>query len=691
MRDEENENRDGRSWREKDSGGHVRTLEDADALLRNAQYAGSGLPNIAMGIDEKTGKSQVLGFTVSRNVATIFRTLIANVVPWLSRSGGETAYNFAYRIAGKRPNAALIAKAAESAIRWGIVGASPIVNLIYASRLHSRDRKALFEEFAPVMAATKANYKNNEVIRVAFDELHEDIMMDLKLIAADIPTLVPQILAGIDDQKKFYEKKKHTSTIASTLTQSISERKSALDQEIKERHELREYLKEQAKKQGIDEELVMDAFHDELEARRNAHHVQREDADENDIQKQKKQWLVLGGSLVSEVLKDNIHERSDKRRNKANAWKMIQHLKRELEEQRGKGGDQYAGVSARSADEIMIDDMSLKNYVVDIFQQHERNRAKLNGEKIAQSDSLNPLGPALVEHMQPAIDLIAEYIADGRLDPDALVTLVGENKIVIHQKSGARSFAKVEDVRKTLDELLAVMSTREAIKPEEFFADFADPALIQNTLKQNIQSMQGMEKAFFVSLFPNDILEQAGMSKKEINAERKRAHKNIYDIAAASVLDIAKKDGEQLKKLGLSDPVIVAVSELAQSVEAGDRQALERAVDGQDKKAILGAIRTVGLHEQTSRVEDGENYWIQRVKEAPTAKKIIEKGAANQKAEKEDQTAPLEETKEPSAAEDKELVRQRRSNPRSETENGPTPLMDRANREEPLVPGGRSV
>ena len=280
------------------------------------------------------------------------------------------------------------------------------------------------------------------------------------------------------------------------------------------------------------------------------------------------------------------------------------------------------------------DSFNLKEYIVEVFQQHERDREpNRNFYDAKTGKAIDPLKGTMLTNLMPAVDIIAEHIADGTLSGDALYKLVGENKVIQHSASGARVFAKEDQVRKVIEEeLTSVLGTREVIKIEEFMAKFADPALIQDTLKKNLESMQGMEKSLFASLFPDDILVQAGMKKQDIFAARKEAHEHAYDFVAATVMHLSKKSEEELKKLGVTEQESGAINALAQKVESGDLKAIKIAVDGRDKD-LVDAVRTAGLLEQVKGGAKGAGFWTERVKEMGAVHAAIKKSSAENKDE----------------------------------------------------------
>lgn len=665
------DDRDGIRNRGSDSEAAPLTADDARRQYENAMKGG-GLQNISVQKD-KDGNSRVLGFKIPKELLPAVETVLPNAILWLQRTGSKFSYDKALWLANKvkfkDQKAQAIAKAAEFGVRWGLIGIKPITDAVSNSKTYARERKELFKEFKPVIDATGVDYKTNEVIRNAFDELHDDMVTNMKLLAADALTLAPIIYVGVRDQKAQAQKRKSAPTHGGDIAEQVRAEIDAINTENKYRIERdrqltearNQFVAEQAGKlhgpdgKPLDAEALGEWFDRKFEEReRERRYRERyQDGRTSDDQESKKkgditgeQLSILGLSLGSQIIKTNIRDAANRRSKSINAWKMIQHLKEEMDEQTSTRSDKRDGYDSRSADDIHISTanggrLGLKDYIIEVFQQHERDRLRTASKTDAETlQKLNPLGPALIERLDPIVDAIAQHICDGRLNPYALVNLIGDNKVIIHKPNGARSFAVEEDVHKMIDSLLAVMSTREAIKPEEFFANFADPALIQGTLRNNLQAMQGQEKTFFVALFPDEILEQAGMKKKDIIAHRKEAHRFMYNVMTAAVVSVAAMDTEALKKVGLSEKEIGAVQALAEKIEAGDEQAIKTAVDGRDKTA-LAAIRTAGLNEQVHGIGDGANFWTKMIDKARTVPQMIaDRKKQHEEAEKQEPPPP---------------------------------------------------
>ncbi len=603
---------------------------DMQQLYRQAVGGADLLKNLKVS-DGENG-SHFLGMTVSKPIKVALEVLYATAIPLLSRYGGEMIYTKL-----KDHHGARTALIAENVVRWGMIGAKPVMHIFQAGGEHSQRRDMLRHEFADVAAATKATPRNNEVMRTAFHDAQAELMTDLKLLAADLPTFGTIALLGAYETSKGIEryrddlaregvkvKPRLGESAHETHVRSTLEQQKANEQVLKKlfAEETNAYLT-QMKAAGTtasEAELLKEA---QAYARTMVAETKEElkrirDAENNDVRKlvQSEQERKYGDfmqnfmpviapvvSVLSQQFTQDVERDAERRRKHPNAWKMIKHLKEEMN-----SGD--------------ADRESIKHCIIEIFQQHERDRmpARLR-EKDKDGKPLNPLGKALVDRLSPAAELIAEYISTG-LDPYALVNLVGENMVIKHEKNGGRTFVEIGEVEKNIRSLKAVLNTGENMKHDEFFADFSNPVQVQELLKSNLKELKGAERSFFVSLFPEEILLHAGMRKKDIIAERKAAHEHLYDNVAAAatrIVGIATNEPEKLKAMGLAEQEIQTLRDLVAKLDAGDIRALETAVDGKDK-TVVAAVRKGALYEQMSGDAD---TWKKRVSEGEGMRKKL--------------------------------------------------------------------
>ena len=637
------------------------------------------------GSEKDDGKVGFLGFKMPKYLAPVANIVYDTFIVPLSDVGGNFLYNrgskLSEQMGASRDRAHQIGLGIELTARWGIIFSKPIITFSSASKEYAMKRRELFKEFQPIIENSKVDYKQNEVVQTAFDNLHEKWVFELKRMIPGLITLGVQVPYALQKHLAAKDKRNSTFSKENELSKSIDDKIRKHAESIEERYKLvskteeilatkrKEYIKEMIRKpvagmRMTEEQLgkqfdtniagsIRDAIKQEVASAQNA---AKPAAEAKGLLNNYDQYLPVLVPMVSaagEGVNVAIRE-SATELGRVNSWKMIKHLKEEIGTRYG-ANDNRRGKEPRRADEIHIsmlpgsdkkderrhrgDEVSLKQYVIETFQQLERDRGR------------STLGAAMLEQLEPAAEKIADAIADGRLDAYALVALVGGNKVINHKAGGARIIASAAQVEKEIDALVPVLGTHESLSEEEFFANFANPRLIRETLKKNLATMQGAEKALMVNMFSDDkILLDSGMKQKEITELRKQGHAVLYDATAAAVIQIAHLEREQAKAtFHLSDEQLEQVARMAQHIENGDWKALETAVDGHDK-TIPAAVRTAGLNMQSK----GSTPWSQWIKEGASLREQAKETAAAEAPEAKPVVPLIEEVREHGASQREE-------------------------------------
>lgn len=640
------------------------------------------LKNIEFERDEN-GQTTYLGMPVSEEMRPVLETAINGIKPYIigySENVSSAVAKAAHKI-GFKKSSATVGLVAENIFRWGIVGTEQIFHAIKASNKYARERKELFVTLSPVMQATGSNLHNNEVIKAAYDEIHADWASEMTKMVADVPSLIPTFYSAWQDQKASSKKRKAdvAKKIDITDEAAYDARQKHDDKLADERFERGEALERRI---DVRRQKIIDSHGDgdpdglarKLETFRNG----TENTMRNDFYNEGRNYggqeeyehkvavknngdatglLMAGGtvgSIVSQMWKHSIDKGVEQRKKRVKAWRLIENLKTEMDahcaDKRGRSSeydDCEKSFTSRSPEDITIsgkgnkegESLNLKQYIIEVFQQHERDREPNRSFYDAKTGkAIDPLKGTMLNNLTPLVDVIAEHIADGTLSGDALYKLVGENRVIQHSASGARVFAKAEALNKMIDEELSpVLGTREVMKMEEFTAKFPDPKGAQEMLKKNLAGMQGVTKAVFAAQYPDDILVQSGMAKADVFPMRKQAHEKDRSIYFAAVMasHFAKRSDEELKKLGVPENEAKALRSLAEKVDGGDMKELKLAVHGSDKSAI-DAIRTAGLLEQIKLGgAAGEAFWKDRTNEITAMEATFKKNVAANKDNKE--------------------------------------------------------
>ncbi len=554
--------------------------------------------------DKKTGKETFWGFKVNRTSAFVINMLYDNVViPWTDR-GAKHIYTAALQLAERHApegKAQQIATAVALAARIGGVVIKPVAELISINRDHYKERADLSEKVTNAIAGTPADYSTNEVVKTAYERVHNEWTRDLTRKIPDA------IKTGIQVSIAYDQHKVHMSQAApymgagsSNTTEAgkpplFDSETMALDKRIKE-----------IKSSGLAPETIEMEL-ERLKRSRGLSAAQEDKDLGSKLFSPNLSGMLSGVTEATKAIVSDINEGWASP--KTTAWDKIQLLKQVMDEQ----------PAGQNPDRIKVNGILLKKFIVEIFQQNEVDRGR------------GRMGDALVEQLMPAVNKIADHLADTTLDANALIHLVGDHKIIIHQDA-ARIFAKEETVEQAILALRGVNTSKEKVNVDEFFSNFADPALAKDVIRKNLDTLQGAERALFISIFPDELLTKAGMNKEGILAARHECHEGLYDIVAANTIELSHSDPEQLKHLGLTKSEIQALHELGSEIKRGDTEAVKVAVDGADR-TVISALRTAALHQQLEgKGEAAERIWTDMVQKGATLREKIDSHSENVEA-----------------------------------------------------------
>jgi|GEM_PF-2839422 len=327
--------------------------------------------------------------------------------------------------------------------------------------------------------------------------------------------------------------------------------------------------------------------------------------------------LLTGGSVVSAFSTPYLKEGQID--NSPTAWRMIKKVKAEIDNLCAQKGEGCKFVPPEVKD-IRVDGESLPDYIVSVFQQHEvnRGRGKITGTNL--------------EKLEDASILIAEALAKGQVDAYALVTLVGEHKIIT-RKGHDTIIARDEKVEAALVELATKMGTRVSMTEEEFYSAFGNKSAIEQEIKQNLASLKGLERACFVSLLPDEVLEHVGVKHDDIKNSRAEARDHMHKIVEGFMQDlgqvIEQASPEQLREMGLTKRDIRNVQQFVAAMDGEDKdKALQSVVEGHHKE-MLALMASVLLTQQKADPAGAIKSWSERVgaasKPAPAAEAAADK------------------------------------------------------------------
>lgn len=571
--------------------------------------------NVKEGAD---GKTHFLGFTVPNEFSSTLR-LAANILPnYVDRfvrggiydhaSKAMDSLNARFKFSSNPrigQKAGLTATAAMSGL---LVGLQPISDVIHGVRERGRERDAIEKSLEIIKENYEASYADNEVIKTAMERTNETLKLGLKQAAAQMPTVLLNGFLAVGSYKDFAKVQEGKQRSKEILKEATSEAKKdnnwneVLSSKLKDKQEF-EKVKAEYLEKGLSETEIAEArekfLADEQRKReRREEHLFAEEKSvvnpkqEGQIDEAAKMVALSATGGFSEFLSRKAAKDSKER--KPCAYELITELQDKINS---------GSVSGRS---------DITEDVIAIFNQNEIDRGR------------SGIGAAMLEKLRPLAERIGEVVAHGELDPLSLVNFVGEGKVV-----NRRRFVKEEQLEKIIDEQRAVFGSHEKTPLDEFLADFQNPTMILQAVKDNLHSLEGREKAVFASLFSDDVLLASGIAKKEIAQLRKDGHDQMFEFIKSSALELAKKDPEELKSYGLSDKQIEAVAALNELLISGNEKEVKSTVDRGGE--AISAIRMARLEEQAKGGgPDAKKYWTDKIRQKvqiPTPDKTADMSA----------------------------------------------------------------
>lgn len=200
------------------------------------------------------------------------------------------------------------------------------------------------------------------------------------------------------------------------------------------------------------------------------------------------------------------------------------------------------------------EEYSLEDYIVCIMRHHQTEMADI-------SDKHTELRDALTEEASQAASIIAKAIRSGEISTLSLVRLIGEGQLI---KRNGRAIASPTEVHELVKKFSAKQANYVHVDPGEYYKD---AAFTREHLRTALKSLKGDELQTFASLFPNDVLEDAGMSTKEIKAIREATSKHFDQMIAEAVAGLTSKSDAELKTLGFAESELVELRKAASELE----------------------------------------------------------------------------------------------------------------------------
>lgn len=232
---------------------------------------------------------------------------------------------------------------------------------------------------------------------------------------------------------------------------------------------------------------------------------------------------------------------------------------------------------------------TLSEYIVDVFKKHQEDT---KGAPINDRFRFLP-------ELEEASKAIAKEIDQNLLDPFSLVSLVGERKVL----DSHMRVASPEKIEGELQRVRRSVEKAEKVDANEFIAETAFAT--KEDFKEILDGLPEGEKAFFVSLFPQNVLKDiGGLKDAEIDALKDKGAAEFSEKVVQAIEEIGKLDEKELQRYGLTKQEGELVRGFAEALDDLGKQDVVDALQGAEKQAITDALRNARGYWQ-HRISDG--------------------------------------------------------------------------------------
>ena len=551
-------------------------IQDAEALKKLLKEETAAIRNSK---SDDEGKDYLWGMvTLPSSVASLVNIGYGYIKPRLRQKGEEWIRDYGepvLKLALQDAKAQEVASKTANVAGWAFTFAEPIVGAGRSFGWRQEQIKELKKTLAPVAHAyglknargllAGDKLKSNEIFRVEKTRINEKFKLSLReeVVAKSVETL-PHIAIKVEDNKRFGTKR--------AKQQPVTE----MDQWLEKCEVAEESIRKQLEKKNImpDSPQYRQRFNQFWKS------YERGDFNPQDGESTGKRmgddgydmlmnFGPLVGSFLAEGMRKSFQSKYKKNdRYKETALDKISHLYEQSE---------------RKGRVDTIDGKRLEDYIEGIFQLHQKNMGELE------------IGERMGEDLHHAAKEIAGRITAGDLHPMALVDLVGERQIV---RKGGKSIASRAEVKEALDKETDRMPAHYSIDPDKYLAE---ATFTLEDMQEILGSMEGEMRDFYISLFPQEVLEKAGVSQEESDQVHQRMKQRYGEMLRLSILDMASQPDEELQQAGLTEKEITMLRDTAKEAQSPT----------EGVKSVLAAVSTHGEFKKGVEwaVVNDADYW----------------------------------------------------------------------------------
>lgn len=256
-----------------------------------------------------------------------------------------------------------------------------------------------------------------------------------------------------------------------------------------------------------------------------------------------------GGAGLSEIFTAQSRRKQKEVEQKPSAFEMIVAL------------DQQVGhnPNARVQPPGEHRDYSLEAYIMKVMLTHQKEMA-------AMDSHYTEIRPALREDLAELVTPIAEAIRGGKISALTLMHLVGEPKKFPLIRNKGRALATADEVEGMIEKLVGKKSNARIVNVDDFLAQHN---LDLENLKKALGHLNGEDRLKITALFPDSVLEKAGVGPEELKRIQDFRASPAYDTLVASLTSaLAQTDEKALKHDGLTTAQIKRLDGAAERIQS---------------------------------------------------------------------------------------------------------------------------
>lgn len=258
---------------------------------------------------------------------------------------------------------------------------------------------------------------------------------------------------------------------------------------------------------------------------------------------------------ISNHLKKSNRRKLEKSLQPYSALEMILTLEEQVAQDPNASSFQAPGKNGES--------YPLEEYIMRLMIQHQKDMADINPQ-------YTELRPALKEDLSTIAHPIAEAIRSGDLSAMTLIRWVGEGKLI---KNHGRSVVGVAEVEALLDRAEKKPQPVPAVNSKDYYTE---ASFNKEDLRTALGSLKGEERLSFAAMFPDSILQEAGIAEGEIKSIREATLKNYDHMLAQAVAGLAAKSDDDLTREGLAKNEIKQLRDAYEQIQGEGEQATHK-------------------------------------------------------------------------------------------------------------------